>query len=165
MGLLVSCSDRSRTEVREGHTGLGVWPKLHAVLDVFCANGATKEGEHQISSGVKGPRLHVPWVSKGDKECVDLEIQRADEPGAKREDLRLLACCQLNWVERNFTAPLLFLADKPHNPMINAGAIVTTSLLKPDLPMADRFDFVSDEVANTFLCSLSCCLELFTTTD
>ncbi|KAG7158507.1 Glutaminase liver isoform-like [Homarus americanus] len=32
--------------------------------------------------------------------------------------------------------------NKPHNPMINAGAIMTAALLKPDLSAADRFDFV-----------------------
>ncbi len=30
----------------------------------------------------------------------------------------------------------------PHNPMINSGAIMTCSLIKPDLEMADRFDHV-----------------------
>jgi glutaminase len=31
----------------------------------------------------------------------------------------------------------------PHNPMVNAGAIMTTSLIRPDLDMADRFDLVA----------------------
>lgn len=31
---------------------------------------------------------------------------------------------------------------KPHNPLINAGAIVVASLLKNKLPLADRFDFM-----------------------
>ncbi|PAV56863.1 hypothetical protein WR25_20668 [Diploscapter pachys] len=34
---------------------------------------------------------------------------------------------------------------KPHNPMINAGAIITSSLIKNGLNMADRFDFVLNE--------------------
>uniref|UniRef100_A0A7E4VR31 glutaminase n=1 Tax=Panagrellus redivivus TaxID=6233 RepID=A0A7E4VR31_PANRE len=34
---------------------------------------------------------------------------------------------------------------KPHNPMINAGAIIVTSLLKKGWPMADRYDFALNE--------------------
>ncbi|KAH7728569.1 glutaminase DH11.1 [Aphelenchoides avenae] len=34
---------------------------------------------------------------------------------------------------------------KPHTPMINSGAIITTSLLKTGLPLADRFDFVFNQ--------------------
>jgi len=41
----------------------------------------------------------------------------------------------------------LVLNDKglPHNPMINAGAIMCCSLVKPQLEMADRFDYVLDK--------------------
>uniref|UniRef100_A0A183CLC0 glutaminase n=1 Tax=Globodera pallida TaxID=36090 RepID=A0A183CLC0_GLOPA len=34
---------------------------------------------------------------------------------------------------------------KPHNPMINSGAIIVTSLLKKGVPMADRYDFALNE--------------------
>ncbi|XP_047463791.1 glutaminase liver isoform, mitochondrial-like [Mugil cephalus] len=34
--------------------------------------------------------------------------------------------------------------DKPHNPMVNAGAIVISSLIKPHSNKAERFDFVMD---------------------
>ncbi|KAF2348699.1 Glutaminase [Trinorchestia longiramus] len=33
--------------------------------------------------------------------------------------------------------------NKPHNPMINSGAIMTAALVKPTYPAADRFDYVS----------------------
>ena len=36
-------------------------------------------------------------------------------------------------------------SDKPHNPMVNAGAIVTTSLIKQGSTMADKFDFISQQ--------------------
>lgn len=39
----------------------------------------------------------------------------------------------------------LFLLEKPHNPMINAGAIITCSLLKtlikPEMTLAEKFDY------------------------
>ncbi|XP_077368771.1 glutaminase kidney isoform, mitochondrial-like [Festucalex cinctus] len=34
--------------------------------------------------------------------------------------------------------------DRPHNPMVNAGAIVISSLIKPDTKKAERFDYVMD---------------------
>ncbi|KAK9514932.1 hypothetical protein VZT92_025613 [Zoarces viviparus] len=34
--------------------------------------------------------------------------------------------------------------DKPHNPMVNAGAIVISSLIKPDSNKAERFDHVME---------------------
>ncbi|XP_042240954.1 glutaminase liver isoform, mitochondrial-like isoform X2 [Homarus americanus] len=43
---------------------------------------------------------------------------------------------------RYFNELCLDYNNKPHNPMINAGAIMTAALLKPDLSAADRFDFV-----------------------
>ena len=39
----------------------------------------------------------------------------------------------------------IFLLDKPHNPMINPGAIVTASLVKNRDRLADRFDYVSQQ--------------------
>lgn len=38
--------------------------------------------------------------------------------------------------------------DKPHNPMVNAGAIVISSLIKPRSNKAEKFDYVMDFVKN-----------------
>uniref|UniRef100_A0A914XA53 glutaminase n=1 Tax=Plectus sambesii TaxID=2011161 RepID=A0A914XA53_9BILA len=35
--------------------------------------------------------------------------------------------------------------NRPHNPMVNSGAIIVTSLMKKDWNMADRFDYVLNE--------------------
>jgi len=43
---------------------------------------------------------------------------------------------------KSFNAFVLDSHNLPHNPMINAGAIMTASLLRPDLEPADRFDYV-----------------------
>ena len=34
--------------------------------------------------------------------------------------------------------------NRPYNPMINMGAIMVTSLIKPDRILADRFDFIRE---------------------
>jgi glutaminase len=43
---------------------------------------------------------------------------------------------------RRFNELTLNDAGLPHNPMINAGAIMSCSLLKPNFELADRFDYV-----------------------
>ena len=48
---------------------------------------------------------------------------------------------------RGFNELTLNTAGLPHNPMINAGAIMCCSLLKPELPLADRFEYVMDMFA------------------
>ena len=46
---------------------------------------------------------------------------------------------------RSFNELSLDYTKRPHNPMINAGAIATVSLLKTTWKMADRFDYISNE--------------------
>lgn len=46
---------------------------------------------------------------------------------------------------RGFNELTLNKDHKPHNPMINAGAIATCSLIRTEIPIADRFDFVMEQ--------------------
>jgi len=48
---------------------------------------------------------------------------------------------------RGFNELALNHNGRPHNPMINAGAIMTCSLIKPELNVADRFDYVMEQWA------------------
>jgi glutaminase len=43
---------------------------------------------------------------------------------------------------RGFNELTLNYEGKPHNPMLNAGAIMSCSLIKPETNIADRFDYV-----------------------
>lgn len=45
---------------------------------------------------------------------------------------------------RGFNELSLNQDGRPHNPMINAGAIMTTSMIRPELDISDRFQFVMD---------------------
>ena len=42
----------------------------------------------------------------------------------------------------NFNELALSQAGEPHNPMINAGAILCSSMIRPDLELKDRFDYL-----------------------
>ncbi len=43
-----------------------------------------------------------------------------------------------------FNAIALNKYERPHNPMINSGAIMTCSLIKPELNLADRFEYITE---------------------
>ena len=45
---------------------------------------------------------------------------------------------------RGFNELTLNHDGRPHNPMINSGAIMSCSMIRPDLDIADRFDYVID---------------------
>lgn len=52
---------------------------------------------------------------------------------------------------QSFNSLVLDKNNKPHNPMINAGAVIIASLLRNDLQLPDRFDYVRLRLIQLFL--------------
>ena len=77
------------------------------------------------------------WRCEITTEKTQTFIQR----GATLYKCYTISLCLLG--SDNFLIIMCLFADKPHNPLINAGAIVTASLIKGNLRLADRFDYVS----------------------
>ncbi|XP_063722185.1 glutaminase liver isoform, mitochondrial-like isoform X3 [Symsagittifera roscoffensis] len=46
---------------------------------------------------------------------------------------------------RTFNEITLDSKNRPHNPMINSGAIITTSLIQPGKSLSDKFDYIFDK--------------------
>ena len=40
-----------------------------------------------------------------------------------------------------------YISERPHNPMINSGAITVTSLLKHEDKLSERYDWVSKNIS------------------
>ncbi|MDA7969011.1 MAG: glutaminase A [Gammaproteobacteria bacterium] len=97
----------------------------------FALSVCTVDGQ-RWSIGESGEFFSIQSTSKPFSYCIALEAHGRDkvhkhvgrEPSGQR-----------------FNEIVLNRNGNPHNPMINAGAIVTSSLVRPELPPAERFDF------------------------
>ncbi|XP_045116671.1 uncharacterized protein LOC123507656 isoform X1 [Portunus trituberculatus] len=85
--------------------------------------------------------------SLGDVE-VPFTIQSCSKPLTYATGLAVNGCDYMhNYVGmepsgRYFNELVLDYSNKPHNPMINSGAIMTAAIIKPELSAADRFDYM-----------------------
>lgn len=110
-------------------------PQLKRVpADMFAISVCTVDGQ-QFSLGDFGVRFCVQSVCKPINYALTLEEHGADlvhrhvgrEPSG-----------------RGFSELTVNGDGLPHNPMINSGAIMSCSLVKSSLDVADRFDYVAD---------------------
>ncbi|MHA6757860.1 glutaminase A [Streptacidiphilus sp. PAMC 29251] len=110
-------------------------PQLKRVLpDQFAVSVCTVDGQ-RFSIGDAGVGFCVQSVCKPINYCLTLEEFNADvvHQHVGREPSG-----------RGFNELSLNGDGLPHNPMINSGAIMSCSLIKPSLAIADRFDYIAD---------------------
>lgn len=111
---------------------------------------------------------YIPQLAKVDPDLYGVAFSSIDGQIASFGDSDKLFCLQSTFKTINYCIALelrgveevhtyvgrepsgvkfneLTLNDKnlPHNPMINAGAIMTCSLIKPELNLADRFEYIA----------------------
>ena len=110
-------------------------PQLGRVApELYGVSLCTIDGQ-RLSIGDAGVPFCVQSSSKPVVYCIALE-DRGEEIVHRHMG------CEPSG--RSFNELTLNKEGRPHNPMINAGAIMSGSLIKPDLSMADRFDYVLD---------------------
>lgn len=100
--------------------------------DYYAVSVCTTDGQ-RFSAGDSTVNFCIQSIAKPVNYCIILE-----EHGEEKVH---------NHIGREpsgigFNGLVLNNRHLPHNPMINAGAIMTCSLIKPELEMADRFDYV-----------------------
>ena len=109
-------------------------PQLRRVdPDQLAIAVCTVDGQ-RYSAGDARTAFCLQSVSKTVSYCLALEEHGTDEVHQRvgREPSG-----------QSFNELALNPKGLPHNPMVNAGAIMTTSLIRPDLDIADRFDHVA----------------------
>ncbi len=108
-------------------------PQLARVNPEFYAVSVCTIDGQKFSIGDHQERFCIQSVSKPINYCLVLEEHGEDKVHQHigREPSGI-----------GFNGLMLNSKGLPHNPMINAGAIMSCSLIKPKYDMADRFDYV-----------------------
>lgn len=100
----------------------------------FAVSICTVDGQ-RLSIGDANTSFCLQSMSKPVSYCIALE-QHGEESVHKHVGREPSG--------RGFNELTLNNEGLPHNPLINSGAIMMASLIKPECDLADRFEFVSD---------------------
>ena len=121
-------------EIRDGDVASYI-PQLAKVnSDLFGISICSVNGDRKDFGNHKFP-FCLQSCSKPITYCIARETNK---------DLRVHDYIGHEPSGQKFNSFTLNDGRKPHNPMINAGAIMTCSLIKPDENEANRFDFVQE---------------------
>ncbi len=119
-------------ENREGKVASYIPQLAQVPHDAFAVSICTVDGQ-RFSIGDTEERFSVQSTSKPINYCLSLEENGPDKiyKHVGREPSG-----------HGFNEIALDPKNRPHNPMINAGAIMNCSLIQPALDQADRFDYI-----------------------
>jgi glutaminase len=123
------------TRANEGGEAASYIPQLGRVdPDLFGLGLCTVDGQ-RLSLGDAGVPFSVQSSSK--PISYSLALEHHGEEGVHRHVGREPS-------GQSFNELALNSKGLPHNPMINAGAIMSAALIRPDLGVAERFEYVVD---------------------
>lgn len=123
---------KSVKENREGHVASYIPQLLQVPHDAFAISICTVDGQC-FSIGETDEHFSIQSMSKPFNYCLAIE-----ENGSEKVYKHI----GREPSGHGFNAITLDGKNRPHNPMINAGAIMSASLIKADDDPAKRFDYI-----------------------
>lgn len=143
----------------QGHLVIPHWSKFTDALTEIYEQTLSERGGKNAD--------YIPYLARKDPEKYGVAVCTVDGQmfsiGDSEEDVCAQSCCKpitylLSLMEHGdehthkfvgrepsgvrFNALALNERGQPHNPLINSGAIMCTSLVRPGLPMSERFGHV-----------------------
>lgn len=137
-------SGRSFNEISLDYQSMEIWFNLNSNCPYACPHF------HTIVNSIQ----KVNWQKFRDQFDSFLLMLRMSLQCTSNDSNKHVVSFNSLLYCQNLMYEVELISEKPHNPMINSGAIIVSSLLKPELALPDRFDWVISLLYSklTFIC-------------
>lgn len=137
-------SGRSFNEISLDYQSMEIWFNLNSNCPYACPHF------HTIVNSIQ----KVNWQKFRDQFDSFLLMLRMSLQCTSNDSNKHVVSFNSLLYCQNLMYEVGLISEKPHNPMINSGAIIVSSLLKPELALPDRFDWVISLLYSklTFIC-------------
>lgn len=125
-------SGRSFNEISLDYQSMEIWFNLNSNCPYACPHF------HTIVNSIQ----KVNWQKFRDQFDSFLLMLRMSLQCTSNDSNKHVVSFNSLLYCQNLMYEVGLISEKPHNPMINSGAIIVSSLLKPELALPDRFDWV-----------------------